>query len=123
MAKEDLNKGNEDTQFTPNNQPSPEAKSKGKRKALLLKDIASKLITGESKTALEDLAKYLGVEVDSIDIETAMHLKQMEKAVKNGDTRAYNAVMDRIKGRPIQAIEVTENTIKTAKYVNATKRG
>jgi hypothetical protein len=33
-----------------------------------------------------------------------MHLKQIAKAMKDGDTRAYEAVFDRIDGRPTQTI-------------------
>lgn len=121
MNKEDnLLKGNPETQFSKKNQPSATSKIEGKKKKALLKDIAGQLVSGDSKVALIELSKYLGVDVDKIDIETAMHLKQMEKAVKQGDTRAYNAVMDRIKGKPTQAIEVTETPIKTVKYINAT---
>ena len=48
------------------------------------------------------------------------HLKQMEKALKNADTSAYNSVMDRIKGKPIQSITIDESTIRTRRYVDAT---
>lgn len=110
MSKEYLKKGNPKTQFTSENQPSNEAKKEGRRKSLLLKDIARQMVSGDSKEALKDLALYLGVEIERIDLETAMHLRQMEKAVKEGDTRAYNAVMDRIKGKPIQAIDLTSDS-------------
>ena len=38
--------------------------------------------------------------------EVAMHHKQISKAVNEGDTRAYNAVLDRIDGKPEQKTEV-----------------
>lgn len=121
MAKEDLKKGNPKTQFSRENQPSSKAKSEGRKKKYLLKDISKQLLAGDSKSAMEDLARYLGVDVEQIDVETAMHLKQMEKALKDGDTKAYNAVMDRIKGKPVQAIVMDEVKIKTSRYVDATK--
>ena len=108
------------SRFSKDNQPIGEVKSDGKRKKSLLKDIASQLVSGASKDALLSLANYLGVEIDALDIETAMHIKQMEKALVEGDTRAYNAVMDRIKGRPIQAITIDEVAIKTRRYIDAT---
>ena len=103
--------------FSSKNQPSPESKSRGKRKALAIKAIASQLLEGGVKEAMKELAIYMGVDLEEIDVETAMHLKQMEKALKNGDTSAYNSVMDRIKGKPIQAIEVTENKSKMIKGI------
>ena len=104
-----------ENQFTSDKQPTGAAKSAGKKRKRLLKDIGSQLVQGKSKDALSSLALYLGVEVDQIDIETAMHLKQIELAIKEGDTRAYNAVMDRLNGKPLQQVEdVTpkDSTIK-----------
>lgn len=104
---ENLTKGKK---FTSDNQPSGDQKSNGHKRKYLLKDIASQIITGESKEVFSKVAEYLGVEIDKIDIEIAMHLKQMEKALKDGDTRAYIAIMDRIKGKPIQDISLQQNT-------------
>lgn len=114
--------GKDGNTFSKTNQPTGKAKSAGKKKALVLKDICTQIITGQAAQSLQMLAKYLGVEVGQIDIETAMHLKQMEKALQEGDTKAYNAVMDRLKGKPKQEIEL-ENNIKTTdippkKWVN-----
>ena len=92
------------TRFSSENQPSPEAKSEGKRKGILLRAIASQLVSGQAKEALKPLAEYLEIDIDEIDLETAMHLKQMELAIKKGDTKAYNAVLDRLNGKPIQAV-------------------
>lgn len=107
MSRESNLRPNKETQFTKDNQPSGKAKSEGKRRAKALKDVCSQLVTGKSKEALESLAKYLGLEVDEIDIELALHLKQIQKALNEGDTKAYNSVMDRLKGRPKQEIDHT----------------
>ena len=117
-----LKRGNKEKGFTKDNQPSGKAKSDGWKKKALLKEISNQILSGTSKNSLKNLAAFIGVDIEELDVETAMHLKQIEKALKDGDTRAYSAVMDRIKGKPLQAIEVSENTIKTAKYINATKR-
>jgi len=107
MDRKDNLRPNKETQFTKDKQPSNKAKSEGKRRAKALKDVCSQLVTGKSKEALESLAKYLGLEVDEIDIELALHLKQIQKALNEGDTKAYNSVMDRLKGRPKQEIDHT----------------
>lgn len=120
MNDKNLKKGNKKTQFSSENQPSAKAKSEGIKKKYLLKDISNQLLQGDSKKAMESLAEYMGVDVDRIDVELAMHLKMMERALKEGDVKAYNSVMDRIKGKPVQAITMEELNIKATKYINAT---
>ena len=110
MSKEHkLKDHSNNTRFTSDSQPSGEAKSRGKKKAKLIKDIATQIVKGGVKDALKPLANYLGLEIDQINLETVMHLKQMEKAIKNGDTNAYNAVMNRIAGRAKEFIDHTTN--------------
>ena len=107
--KENLNKGNTETQFTSDNQPSPEAKKKGWQKKRLLKDLADILLQGDKLNEFKKLAKDLGIDLtdEEMTLEVAMSLKQAEKAIQKGDTSAYNSVMDRLKGRPQQAIDHT----------------
>ena len=107
MPRKDINKDGEKTQFTKNKQPSPKAKKRGHQKKKLLKDIASMVVSGELVNDLKPLAKKLGLDPLTIDVETMMHLRQIEKAIQKGDTSAYNSVMDRLKGRPMQAIDHT----------------
>lgn len=102
-----LKKGNKATQFTSDNQPSPKAKSKGHTRRLLLKELSEQIVSGDALNDLKPLAKYLGVGENEIDIEMLMHLSQIQKAIKEQDTKAYNAVMDRIKGKPSQSIDHT----------------
>jgi len=97
------------TQFSKDSQPTGKAKSEGKKKAKLIKDIAKQIVKGGVKDALKPLAEYLGLEVDEINLETVMHLKQMEKAINDGDTNAYNAVMNRIAGKAKEFIDHTTN--------------
>ena len=104
---DNLKRGNKATQFSSDRQPKPELISLGHKRKKLLKTISQQLVEGESKEALKSLAEYLGVNIEEIDLETAMHIKQMEKAIKDGDTRAYIAVMDRIEGKPQQKIDHT----------------
>ena len=120
-------KNTDKTKFSKDNQPSPEAISKGMKKASLLRSVGATIITGGVKDAVIPLAQYLGIEVDKIDIEMVMHLKQIEKAIKESDTIAYNAVMNRLKGKVPDSIkfedisEVKPNTILNFKDYNGDK--
>ena len=105
---ENLKKGKK---FTSDRQPSPEAKSEGWKKRRLLRDLADALIEGEQLKELKELANNLGMplENDEVTLEVAMSLKQVQKALLRGDTKAYNAVLDRLKGKPAQSIDHTSN--------------
>ncbi len=102
-----LKRGNPDHQFTSKKQPSNKAKRMGHKRKLLIKDIASQIVKGEAVNDLKPLATYLDIPESEIDVETLMHLSQMSKAIKEQDTKAYNAVMDRLKGKPKQEIDHT----------------
>jgi hypothetical protein len=109
MSKEHLNKGNPEHQFTSNNQPTPKAKSEGKRKKRLLKDLANALVSGERLNKCKAIAEKVGLDLidDEFTLEIAMTLKQIEIALDNGDTRAFSAAMDRLIGKPEQSIKQT----------------
>jgi len=107
--KDNLKKGNEEHKFTKENQPDPKAKSRGWKKKMLLKEISEQIVTGDAVEDLKPLAQYLGIAENEIDVETLMHLSQINKAIKEQDTKAYNAVMDRLKGRPKQEIDHKNN--------------
>lgn len=97
------------TPFTSENQPSGKAKSEGKRKKRLLKDLAQALVSGERLDKCKAIAYKVGLDLsdDEYTLDIAMTLKQIEKAIDDGDTRAYQAAMDRLIGKPDQR---TENT-------------
>jgi len=113
-----LKRGNKATQFTSDKQPSGKAKSEGHKRKLLLKEIAEQIVTGDALSDLKPLARYFGVAEDEIDIETLMHIAQMDKAIKEQDTRAYIAVMDRLKGKPEQSIDHTTKKEKIENIIN-----
>lgn len=58
-------------------------------------------------------------------VESATTLNQLlavtmiNKAV-SGDLKALTAYLDRTEGKPVQAIEMKQTPVKTAKYINAT---
>ena len=124
MSKEDnLNKGNEETQFTSENQPSGAAKSAGKQKKRLLKDLAAALISGERLSKCKDIAQKVGLDLvdEEYTLEVAMTLKQIEIALDGGDTKAFIAAMDRLVGKPKQETELNINELKPLSFQVITK--
>lgn len=99
----------EGVQFTSENQPSPKAKSLGHKRKRALKDLAEALITGEGLEKAKRIADSVGVELglDEFTLENVMTLRQIEKALAKGDTPAYNAAMDRLRGKAVQSLDVT----------------
>ena len=109
MAKGRKDMGKEGNTFSSDNQPTPEAKSEGKRKKRLLKDLANALVSGERLNKCKAIAEKVGLDLidDEFTLEIAMTLKQIEIALDNGDTRAFSAAMDRLIGKPEQFIKQT----------------
>ena len=70
----------------------------------MIKTVANQIVSGNGIDDVEELANYLGLQRDKVDIETLMHLMQIQKAIKNKDTNAYEAVMDRINVKSQQSI-------------------
>ena len=119
-----VGKGNppKDKQFSKENQPSGEAKSKGWKKKRELKDLANALITGDAKKNAAATAQLVGIDLSDQEytIEVIMTLKQIEKALEVGDTKAYNAAMDRMQGKPKQSLDVVvEDATNNVKLFNA----
>ncbi|MBQ0732973.1 hypothetical protein [Aquimarina celericrescens] len=100
---ENLKKGQR-TRFSKKNQPSKRSKSEGRKRKYLLKKIAEQLVEVNALKEVQDFLLYLDFKIDRITLETAMDLKQIEKALKNGDTIAYKAIMNRLRGKPHQEI-------------------
>jgi len=109
---------NEGNTFTSENQPTSEAKSKGKLRKRYLKDLATALITGDRLEKLKGTAKKVGLDFTDKEytLDIAMTLKQIEKALDDGDTKAFNAAMDRLLGKPNQTVETTITEVKPTKY-------
>ena len=99
--------------FTKDNQPSSEVKKAGHRKKKTLKDLADALISGERLDKCKVIANKVGIDLEDNEftLDIAMTLKQIEKAFDEGDTRAYQAAMDRLMGKAPQQI-TQDNTHK-----------
>lgn len=93
--------------FSEENQPSPESKSKGWQNKRIIKKIAESVLSGDMKDVAEKIAKTFGLNEDDLDLATLADLKQLEKAIIDGDTKAYTAFMDRLRGKPKQTQEIT----------------
>lgn len=98
--------------FSKDNQPSSEAKKKGWANKKLIKEISELTISGTANEIAEKVGEYFGIEPKDIDHETLADLRQLEKAIRKGDTQAYNAYKDRLRGKASQPVDL-EGNIKT----------
>jgi len=65
---------------------------------------STKVLLRELLDTILDDENPLSKERGKYSVAELMHLKQIAKAMKEGDTRAYEAVLDRIDGRPTQML-------------------
>lgn len=93
--------------FSKDYQPSSKAKKEGWKRKKILREISETIIgEGEISDLAKKVASFFGVNANEIDVETLADLKQLEKAIKDGDTKAYNSYKDRLRGRPKQQIDI-----------------
>lgn len=99
--------------FSKDNQPSPKLKSDGHKRKKALKDLADALISGDRLEKCKVIANKVGIDLKDGEytLDIAMTLRQIEKAFDEGDTRAYQAAMDRLLGKPPQQINQVTNMI------------
>ena len=99
--------------FSKDNQPSPKSKSEGHKRKKALKDLADALISGDRLEKCKVIANKVGIDLKDGEytLDIAMTLRQIEKAFDEGDTRAYQAAMDRLLGKPPQQINQVTNMI------------
>lgn len=101
-----------DKQFTSTNQPSGAAKEAGKIKKLtgieLARAILQLAFEGAKDSPLKKTAAdYFKIDEKDITVEMMLMFRQAEKAIQKGDTRAFEAVMDRAFGKAKQEIDHT----------------
>ena len=111
MPRKDIHKDAKKagTFYSKENQPDPSAKSEGWRKRRELKELADMLLNGERLEVAKQQAAQVGInlEDDEYTLEIVMTLRQVEKALKKGDTRAYIAAMDRMRGKAPANLDIT----------------
>lgn len=88
------------------NKKSQEIKRKKKeeRERLLLL-----LNSPVSKENVKKIAGDFDIDVTDITVEDLMHAVQIRKATDEANTNAYNAVMDRAYGKPMQQVDNTSS--------------
>lgn len=79
-----------------------------RRKAKTIKEILREAMKGAApKDAVNVLVQAFGLDPKDITNADAMIYAQMHKAIAKRDTAAFNAVLDRVDGKPMQAVEHT----------------
>ncbi len=104
-------KGN---RFGKDNQPSHNKRSMGQKKRRtreqLMKDMMQSKPSREFLESLMPIITKLGIDPDTVDNELMMHLRQLQKAIQEGDVRSYTALLDRFVGKPKQEHDVNQKS-------------
>jgi hypothetical protein len=100
-----------DKQFSSTRQPTPQAKSNGLLKKKTGVELARAILQlsfeGAKDSPLKKAAAdYFKISEQEITVEMMLMFRQAEKAVQKGDTRAFEAVMDRAFGKPKQETKI-----------------
>ena len=123
---ERLNSHRHITRFSKDNQPSPEAKRKGHQKKKALRDMGELLASGkvfdeievDGKSMSQLISDMYGVPIEEVSLTVLAGLRQLQKAITDGDTKAFTAFMDRVEGRPKQSIEIETDVVRRVGYGN-----
>jgi len=81
---------------------SGKARREKKQRKLILQDILELKL---NEKVASKIAKAYGLDAKDITLEAAMDFMQVNKAIESKDTQAYNAVKDRVYGKPKQEIQ------------------
>lgn len=83
---------------------SGEARRKRADRKARIRELMSIMV--KDKSILDDLDKYIDTD-NGIDLETAMDMRQIIKAIKKADTYAYQTLKDEAYGKMKQEVEQT----------------
>ena len=89
---------------------SAESRRAKKQRKLILQDI---LELKANKKVATKIAEVYGIDATDISLEAAMDFMQVTKAIQSKDTQAYNAVKDRVYGKPKQEIQQSIDVAST----------
>ena len=111
---DNLEKHREATQFSSGDEAVMKAKKGGKKKA---ENIKAKKLFKEAITDILDIPandqmlkmiqNAFGIKGENITLKEAMIYAQALKAISDKDTQAFNALVDRVEGKPKQSTELT----------------
>lgn len=102
------------SEYQPTTEARREGQLEGRKKRLaelkgrkMLEAILAMPYKGPRNSALKDMMiEQFGLEEgEEITNEMMMHLRQVESAIKQGNTGAYNAIRNRVDGMPGQSIK------------------
>jgi hypothetical protein len=92
--------------FSKDYQPTPQAKSMGAIRRYSLRDmlrvVPDNSFDGSTKDYATLVSKFLKIPRESVDLETIMFFRQIEKAILAGDTKAFRAMAEYSIGKPRQ---------------------
>ena len=94
--------------FKKGHKPNRKAISIGKRKKAMLQMALEAKLTGKLKKEYRAVFEEFGIDPDDMTFEEFLHFKMIFKIVAESDVKAYQAFMDRIKGKPTQKVETEE---------------
>lgn len=103
MARKGIHNDGKGTQFSKKNQPTPEKKSAGWKRKLMLKELLNICINGNdamSKELRKSLAKILKIpanELKAMTFEEAMDLSQIQRAMHS--TKAWKDIKEVVYGQ------------------------
>lgn len=114
---ENLRKG-KDTQFSKqsgeeavrNGKKGGKSSGKSKRKSKIFKEAITQILDSPTpdKMVREIQELFNLTKGIKITLKEAMIFAQILKAIRDGDTQAFNALVDRVDGKAIQSIETSE---------------
>ncbi|MCP4178056.1 MAG: hypothetical protein GY756_09835 [bacterium] len=82
------------------------ASVKSRKKKRMIKEVIEQYLDISAPLKVIDkLSKIYKIDKKSITNKEAMILTQLSKAITKQDTQAFNAILDRTEGKPLQTIE------------------
>lgn len=107
------NKPPKANQFSSTNQPNPKHSAESKARNKFTKDVLRQMLEmpykfTEDSQIKQQLSRAFGEEILNKSVMEIMVFQQMQKAILKADSVAFSNLLDRIMGRPVQAVAQTD---------------